>query len=80
MARRVRSLYDWQDDGTLERIGCISEAKLRAWEYRAEGESGWEFASGDDRDTVRVWTTTRPDLGPEKLFVGEDERTERAGV
>ena len=79
MARRVRSLYDWQD-GTLERVGSISEAKLRAWEYRAEGESGWEFASGDDRDTVRVWTTTRPDLGPEKLFVGEDERTERAGV
>ncbi len=72
MARRVRSLYDWQD-GTLERIGSISEARLWAWEYLAEGETSWEFASGEFHDTVRSWKTSRPDLGPETLFVGERE-------
>jgi hypothetical protein len=66
-------VYDWQE-GTLERVGWISEAKLRAWEYRAEGEPGWEFASGGVRDTVRMWKTARPDLAPERLFVGDDER------
>jgi hypothetical protein len=75
MTRRVRSIYDWQH-GNLEHIGWISEARLRAWEYRAEGEAGWEFASGQFRDTVRSWKSARPDLAPDTLLIGDHERRE----
>ncbi len=76
MARRVRSLYDWDGrpgEGRLAKVGQISEAKLRAWEYHAEGEAGWEFASGAFHDTVRLWKSSRPDLAPDALLVGEFE-------
>ena len=72
MARRVHSIYAWRE-GALEQVGAISEARLWAWEYRAEGEREWDFASGDFRDTVRVWKTARPDLAPELLFIGDRE-------
>lgn len=73
--KRVRTVYGWTGqpgEGTLERVGSISEAKLRAWEYSASG-AGWEFASGDFHDTVRAWKTARPDLAPAMLLVGEQE-------
>jgi len=71
MAKRIRTLYKW-DDGQLHRVGSISEARLWAWEYREAAEVGWEFEAGDFHDTVRVWTTARPDLGPEQLFIGSN--------
>jgi hypothetical protein len=71
MAKRIRTLYKW-DDGKLHRVGSISEARLWAWEYREVAEAGWEFEAGDFHDTVRVWTTARPDLGPEQLFIGSN--------
>jgi hypothetical protein len=72
MAKRLRSIYTWRE-GALEQVGAISEARLWAWEYRAEGEGEWDFASGTFRDTVRMWKTSRPDLAPEILFVGDFE-------
>jgi len=76
MARRVRSLYRWQETSgnqRLEREGFISEARLRAWEYEL-GSEAWEFEAGEFHDTVRRWKTNRPDLPvPEELFVGDYE-------
>ena len=73
MAKRVRWLYE-QHDGSLERSVRISEAALRAWEYRLEPHGKWEFRSGSFADTVRVWRTDRPDLRqPEQLLVGDFE-------
>lgn len=76
MAKRLHSLYDWQcrpgEKGRLERVGSISEAKLWAWEYRVAGDEGWNVgSSGEEPDTVRIWRTDRPDLGPASLLVGE---------
>ncbi|HUP48445.1 MAG TPA: hypothetical protein VNA04_06620 [Thermoanaerobaculia bacterium] len=77
MAKRVRSLYTWSGrpgEESLEQTGWISEAKLRAWEYRIEPDRWWEFAAGPFRDRVREWRTARPDLQvPERLFVGDFE-------
>jgi hypothetical protein len=73
MAKRIRTLYKW-DDGRLQRVGSISEARLWAWEYREAAEVGWEFEAEDFHDTVRVWTTDRPDLGPEQLFIGDNSQ------
>lgn len=76
MARRVRWLYERHDDseGSLERSAAISEAALRAWEYRLEPDEPREFHSGSFSDTVRVWRTARPDLRqPERLLVGDRE-------
>jgi hypothetical protein len=76
MAKRTRTLYGWQGrpgEGTLERVGEVSEAKLRAWEYRESSECGWTYADGFKRDVVRVWRTARPDLAPEALLVGDVE-------
>ena len=76
MARRVRTLYEWQgppESRSLQRSGTISEARLRAWEYH-DTEDQWQFSSGSFHDTVRVWITARPDLRiPEKLLVGDFE-------
>lgn len=69
MATSIRTLYKW-DDGKLQPAGSISEARLWAWEYREAAEAGWEFDADDFHDTVRVWTTARPDLGPELLYIG----------
>lgn len=69
MATSIRTLYKW-DDGKLQPAGSISEARLWAWEYREAVEAGWEFDADDFHDTVHVWTTARPDLGPEQLYIG----------
>ena len=77
MTRRVRTVYQWKGQpgsGPLEPQGKISEAVLRAWEYRAEPQSAWSFGEGASRDTVRCWKTARPDLRtPEELLVGDFE-------
>jgi hypothetical protein len=73
MATGIRTLYTW-DAGQLHRAGSISEARLWAWEYRVAAEAGWEYDADDFHDTVRVWVTTRPDLAPEELLVGEQVR------
>ena len=76
MAKRVRWLYEQHDgpDGSLERSGSISEAALRAWEYRIQPQREWQFRNGPFADTVRVWRTERPDLRqPEQLLVGDFE-------
>ncbi len=82
MTKRLRSLYRWlgsPGEGSLERTGWISEAKLRAWEYAIDTDSRWEYASDSFSDTVRRWKTSRPDLRvPEQLLVGDYE--ERAEV
>lgn len=76
MAKRIRGLYEWQgppDARTLCQTGTISEAKLRAWEYRRT-EDKWLYSEGAVRDTVREWVTARPDLRiPESLLVGDFE-------
>lgn len=76
MAKRIRGLYEWQgppEARTLRQTGTISEAKLRAWEYRRT-EGKWLYSAGAVRDTVRVWVTERPDLRiPESLLVGDFE-------
>ena len=72
MARRVRVLYEFQGE-KLTRAGWISEARLRAWEYRPESNA-WRFDAGDFHDTVHRWTTQRADLRvPEELLVGDYE-------
>lgn len=80
MARRVRYLYDWHgrpEEGSLERVGSISEARLRAWEYSEETTRRWVYTAGSFRDTVHPWHTARPDLRiAETLFVGEVEEAE----
>jgi hypothetical protein len=79
MARKLRSLYQWRGvpgEGSLERTGWISEAKLRAWEYSADSDTRWEYRSDSFRDTVRPWRTARPDLSePERILVGDYEET-----
>ena len=76
MARRIRALYEWEgppEARQLKQTGTISEAKLRAWEYRTTEEK-WLYASGAVRDTVREWVTARPDLRiPVSLLVGDFE-------
>ena len=78
MTRRVRMLYEWNESAgsrELHRAGTISEARLRAWEYRPAGDN-FAFSAGAFRDTVRVWVTARPDLQiPKQLLVGEFEQT-----
>jgi hypothetical protein len=72
----MRSLYRWSGPpgGSIERDGWISEAKLRAWEYRAE-RILTRYISGSFTDTVRLWTTPRADLAvPEMLLVGDFEQ------
>ena len=77
MSRRVRVLYEWLGQPGhehLEQTGWISEARLRAWEYRETSPSEWSFEAGDFRDTVRRWKTERTDLRvPEELLVGDYE-------
>jgi hypothetical protein len=76
MARRLRSLYRWSGEpgDSVERVGWIAEARLRAWEYHADRILA-EYDSGEFTDTVRVWTTPRADLRvPEQLLIGDQER------
>ena len=76
MAKRIRALYEWEgppESRRLRQTGTISEAKLRAWEYRTT-EEHWVYATGTGHDTVREWITARPDLRiPESLLVGDFE-------
>jgi hypothetical protein len=82
MSRRIHALYRWAGNPgeiSLERVGDISSARLRAWEYHQTAEKPWAFVSGPVRDTVREWKTARPDLRiPVTLLVGEQE--ESSGV
>jgi hypothetical protein len=77
MSRHVRVLYEWQGQPGhehLERKGWISEARLRAWEYRQDSRNGWTYDAENFHDTVRPWKTTRADLRvPEELLVGDYE-------
>lgn len=75
MAKRIHALYSWRQ-GSLEAVGSISDAKLRAWEYSVESEARWEVRFGDQNDTVRPWRSARPDLAPATLLVGDTERGE----
>jgi hypothetical protein len=78
MARRLHSLYRWSGrpgESALQLIGEISDARLRAWEYRATQDRPWAFVEGEVRDLVRQWRTMRPDLRiAETLWVGDRER------
>ena len=82
MIRRVvRHLYEWTGQPgqeTLEPAGEISEAKLRAWEYRTESDQRWTFVAGRFEETVRLWKTARPDLRVPDLWVGDLEEIDRA--
>jgi hypothetical protein len=79
MTRHLRHLYQWTGrpgEETLARAGEISEAKLRAWEYRTESDSRLTYVAGKFRDTVRLWRTARPDLRVPDLWVGDIEELE----
>ena len=72
MARRIRPLYTWSG-GVLGRVGSVPEARLRAWEYDVASRDSWTADAGGEPDTVRLWRTSRPDLGPAELWVGDAE-------
>ena len=72
MPRRMRFLYEWSE-GQLGRVGSVPEARLRAWEYDVASDDGWTSEADGVLDTVRVWRTRRPDLGPAELLVGDVE-------
>lgn len=72
MARRVHFLYRWAS-GRLTRVGAVSEARLRAWEYDVASREAWPATSDGAEDTVRLWKTRRPDLAPPELWVGDTE-------
>ena len=83
MTRRVRHLYEWTGrpgEETLAPAGEISEAKLRAWEYRTENDRSATFVAGKFRDTVRLWKTARPDLRVPDLWVGDLEEVEHSAA
>ncbi len=65
----MKVVYRWSG-GTLASVGAISDAHLRAWEYELASDDGWP-AQAEQRDTVRLWRTRRPDLAPPELWVGE---------
>jgi hypothetical protein len=70
----MRSIYSW-NAGSLQRVGAVSDAHLRAWEYEVATEQSWTWtaAEQDLRDSVRLWKTRRPDLAPPELWVGDTE-------
>ena len=72
MPRKIRFLYKWSE-GELGRVGSISEARLRAWEYDLASSDSWPSESDGHTDTVRLWRTQRPDLAPPELWVGDVE-------
>jgi hypothetical protein len=75
MARKVRFLYRWGEDSALDRVGSVTEARLRAWEYDIASEDRWITDEEGVTDTVRLWRTRRPDLAAPELWVGEVEVT-----
>lgn len=72
MPKRMRFLYTWSE-GQLGRVGSVTEARLRAWEYDLVSHDGWDAESDGVSDTVRLWRTRRPDLAPAELWVGDVE-------
>lgn len=77
MSKRMRFLYCWSE-GELGRVGTLSEARLRAWEYDVASTESWSIEEDGVGDVVRLWRTRRPDLAPPELWVGEFEMTELA--
>ena len=77
MSRKVLSLYEWQGqpgNGSLRRVGIISEAKLRAWEYEVASDDGsFEFDAGTHREVVSHWKPQHPELRVPDLWVGDCE-------
>jgi hypothetical protein len=69
--KRTRFLYSWSG-GSLDKVGSVPEARLRAWEYEVASDTSFP-AGGDIDDTVRLWRTRRPDLAPAELWVGDAE-------
>lgn len=67
----MRAIYSWTE-GSLYRVGEISDAHLRAWEYEAADEAV-TAADAELRESVRLWKTRRPDLAPPELWVGDTE-------
>lgn len=72
MAKRIRHLYKWSG-GELGRVGAVSEARLRAWEYDVASDLAIRADLDGLSDTVRLWRTRRPDLAPPELWVGDLE-------
>lgn len=68
----MRAIYSW-NGGSLQRIGAVSDAHLRAWEYEAASDQSWTVADAELRESVRLWRTRRPDLAPPELWVGDTE-------
>ena len=72
MVKRTRFLYRWSE-GELGRVGELSEARLRAWEYDVDPGQSWICERDGVTDVVHLWRTRRPDLAPPELWVGEVE-------
>lgn len=68
----MRSIYSW-NAGSLTRVGAVSDAHLRAWEYEVASDQAWTATEAEIRDSVRLWKTRRPDLAPPELWVGDSE-------
>ena len=67
----MRAIYSW-NDGFLTRVGEVSDAHLRAWEYEVATDTAVP-AGAERRETVRLWRTRRPDLAPPELWVGDTD-------
>ena len=68
----MRAIYSWTE-GSLTRIGEVSDAHLRAWEYEVAADQAATAADAELRESVRLWRTRRPDLAPPELWVGDSE-------
>lgn len=68
----MRAIYSWTE-GSLKRVGEVSDAHLRAWEYEAAMDEAVTAADGGRHENVRLWKTRRPDLAPPELWVGDTE-------
>lgn len=64
----MRAIYSW-NGSSLTRVGEVSDAHLRAWEYEVAADT----VAPADSETVRLWRTRRPDLAPPELWVGDTE-------
>ena len=67
----MRAIYSWTE-GSLTRVGEVSDAHLRAWEYEVATDAAAR-SDAEVRETVRLWRTRRPDLAPPELWVGDSE-------
>jgi hypothetical protein len=69
----MRAIYSLSDDGSLKRVGAVSDAHLRAWEYEEATDAAVTAADAELRESVRLWRTRRPDLAPPELWVGDTD-------